>query len=107
MKSQFFLRIIFAHVLIVNGFVHSMDRDDVVCIRVNDGICPVKKDLIPLIGGLAAYCHKYANNIAKNTKAPTFQIEKKRLDLACTALCVRPDAFDTFYDTFYQKIKRF
>lgn len=97
MKSQFFLPIFFIHILMSNSFVYSMDHDDAVSIRVRDGICPVKKNLIPLIGGLAAYHHKYGNHIAKNKKTPIFNVEKKTLDLVCGALHERPDTFGTFY----------
>jgi hypothetical protein len=100
MKHQLFLRTIFAQILILSCIVFPMDPDcsDVVCIRVKDGVCPVKKDLIPLIGGLAAYHYKHGNDIARNRRVPAFNVEKKRLDLVCSALHERPDTFCTFYD---------
>lgn len=100
MKHQLFLCTFFAQILILNGIISPMDggsNSDVVCISVKDGVYPVKKDLIPLIGGLAAYHHKHGNDIARNRRVPAFNVEKKRLDLVCSALCVRPDTFATFY----------
>jgi hypothetical protein len=97
MRSQLFLCIAFMHILMSSSFAYAMDYGDAICIRVKDGICPVKKNLIPLIGGLAAYHHKYGTDIAKNRKVPVFNIEKNKLDLVCKALYERPDTFDTFY----------
>lgn len=106
MKHQSFLRAIFTQILMLNCLAFTMDsgsNSDVVCIRVKDGICPVKKDFIPLIGGLAAYHHRYGNDIARNKKVPTFQVEKKRLDMVSAALSERPDKFGTFYGALSQE----